>query len=420
MKDIKIITILALAIIIGSLAFTIWNEKNDDDQIENKVIHHEDANDEDELVVEESQVEQQIKDMTIDEKIGQLIISSVSSTSLTTDMRKLFDTYKVGGFIFFSHNFESEKQALSLINDLKSANEHNDIPLFLSVDQEGGRVTRLPGLLPLPSNLQLSEQENEALVYDYGEMLSQQLLQYGLNMNYAPVLDVLMQDENDAIGDRSFGDDVDIVSSYGIQLMHGLQDNRIIPVVKHFPGQGDVSEDSHEELPVNDKELDEVIEEEITPFQRAINQGAEVVMVGHLLFTNIDDQYPSSLSSIIISDLLRDGLAFDGVVITDDLMMKAITDEYSVAEAVELFIHAGGDIALVTSGVDSVGDVFYAIKEAVEKGDISEERIDESVRRILLLKEKYELQDQMVDQIDIEKLNDEIKQLNKKMETPEQ
>lgn len=419
MKDYKIIGFLFIVLMVLSIFYTFWNKEeiqgiNEPDNIVNEenngnhTVNNEREDDTNSLA----------EDLSLDEKIGQLIITNVTGTHLTTEMQTLFDTYKIGGFIFFSHNFETDKQALSLINDLKSANEHNRIPLFLTVDQEGGRVTRLPGLLNLPANSQLANLDEE-IAFEYGQILGEQLLSFGLNVNYAPVLDVLLNDKNEAIGDRAFSSDVDKVALLGSQLMKGLQKESIIPAIKHFPGHGNVKEDSHETLPINNDDYETLLTKDLFPLKNAIDEGADLVMVGHLLYTELDDEYPSSLSKTIISEILRGKLEFNGVVIIDDLTMDAIRNDYSLEEAVLLYLEAGGDLILTTEGVDAVSKIVQTIKKAIEEGQITEERIDESVERILALKEKYELEDTMVEQLDIEDLNQTIKAFNKKIKTSE-
>ena len=222
-------------------------------------------------------------------------------------------------------------------------------------------------------------------------------------MDYAPVLDILSNPNNTVIGSRAFGRDADIVSNLGISVMKGINENNVIPVVKHFPGHGDTSVDSHYGLPLVEKSLNELKELEFIPFQNAINSGADAIMVSHILLKNIDSENPATMSKKIVSDILRDEMNFKGVVISDDMTMAAIMDNYDIA---------GVDIILVCHGYDNEIKVLTSISEAVNSGEITEERLDESVYRILSLKNKYDLSDTTkMNSIGIEEINNKINNL---------
>ncbi len=349
-----------------------------------------------------------LETMTLDEKIGQMIMAGIEGTTPTPETINLIEDYKVGGIIFFSDNLTSYSQSLHFINGLKRINAVNKVPLFLSVDQEGGRVRRLPGLEELPTNKDIGLRNDPELSYRIGNILAQELKAFGMNVNYSPVIDVNSNPDNPVIGDRAFGDDPNLVSKLGIQTMKGMEDENIIPVIKHFPGHGDTSVDSHLELPRIDKSLHELHEIELVPFIKAIDAGAEVVMVAHILFSQLDSEYPSSMSKPIITDLLRKELGFEGVIVTDDMMMDAIENHYEAGEAAVQSVKAGNDIILISEHYEEIVESFEAIKSAVESGEISEDRIDESVQRILDLKDKYEIHHEQVEYQDLQAINDRI------------
>ncbi len=213
---------------------------------------------------------------------------------------------------------------------------------------------------------------------------------------------------NPVIGDRSFGNNADIVSQLGIETMKGIQSENVIAVVKHFPGHGDTATDSHLELPKVNKTLQELEQLELIPFQQAIQEGADVVMIAHILLPEIDATNPSSMSEVIISDILRSQLGYDGVVITDDMTMQAITDHYDIGVAAVQSVKAGSDIIMVAHDYNKATAVFDAIRAAVEKGEISEERINDSVIRIIQLKEKYQLNDNQIQDVDVNAINQQI------------
>lgn len=305
---------------------------------------------------------------------------------------------------------------MNYINQLKAENTDN-IPLFFGIDQEGGRVAKIPGdLKALPTNLEIGEINNSDFSFEYGNILGNLVRSFGFNVNFAPVLDINSNPNNPVIGDRSFGNNPDLVSKLGIQTMKGIQDENIIPTIKHFPGHGDTSVDSHLELPVVNKTLEELEALELIPFENAINEGADMVMIAHILLPKLDEKFPSSMSKVVITELLREKLGFSGVVITDDMTMEAITDHYDIGDASVESIKAGTDIIMVAHHYENIIKVISSLKTAVEAGEISEERIDESVTRILKLKRKYKIDNSSVHEVDIHDLNQQIENvLNKYM-----
>ncbi len=328
-------------------------------------------------------------EMSFDEKIGQMIIAGVEGTSMQANNKQLITEYHIGGVIFYSENLLSYQQSAKFIQRFKEINRSNRHPLLISVDQEGGEVSRVPGVEKIPSSASIGKRGDADYAYDIGVKLGEQLKSAGFNVDFAPVLDINSNPNNPVIGDRSYGDNPSLVSKMGIQTMHGIQSKNIIAVIKHFPGHGDTSVDSHMELPKVVKPLKELEKFELVPFKNAIQSGADVVMVAHILNPKLDQNYPASLSKAVITDILRNDLSFDGVVITDDLTMGAIMKHYDIGEAAVQSIKAGSDILLVAHDYTKVVQVIERIKEAVRDGEISEERINESVNRITKLKEEY-------------------------------
>ncbi|WP_416141572.1 beta-N-acetylhexosaminidase [Lysinibacillus capsici] len=353
-----------------------------------------------------------VEQMTLDEKIGQMMFAGVSGTTLQQETISLIQKAKVGGLILYGNNLETPQQTVTLMNDLMAANSNNQLPLFLGTDQEGGKVVRLPGALKnFPTNRKIGDINQSKFSFEVGQLLGEQLKAFGFNLDFAPVLDVNSNPNNPIIGDRSFSNDPAIVSKLGIQTMKGLESEQVIPVVKHFPGHGDTSVDSHLELPKVTKSLNDLNQLELVPFKEAINNGADVVMVAHILLPKIDPQYPSSMSKEIITGTLRKQLGFDGVVMTDDMTMKAITNHYAIGQAAVDSIKAGSDIILIAHEYANITAAIEAVKVAVSNGEITEERINESVQRILKLKEKYQLVNQPVPAVDINKLNTDIEKV---------
>ncbi|WP_141437759.1 MULTISPECIES: beta-N-acetylhexosaminidase [unclassified Bacillus (in: firmicutes)] len=359
-----------------------------------------------------SNLEQLLSTMTLQEKIGQMIFSGFYGTNYSNSLKELVEQYHIGGFIFYNENLTNNSQTVKLVNSIKAANRNNHLPILFGVDQEGGRVSRLPGNLgQIPSNGIIGKKNNGRFSFEIGQILGEQLQAFGLNMDFAPVLDVNSNPKNPVIGDRSFSNNPKTVSNLGIQTMKGIQSEKIIPVIKHFPGHGDTSVDSHLELPVVNKSYTDLKSLELIPFKDAINQNADAVMVAHILLPKIDPKYPASMSKIIITSMLRDDLKYDGVVMTDDMTMDAIGKNYNLEKAAVTSILAGSDIIMVAHDPNKVKAVYKEIETAVKNKTISEERINESVKRIILLKQKYKLDNHQVKPMDLQKLVEKTNQL---------
>lgn len=354
-------------------------------------------------------IDSKLANMTLEEKIGQMLLVGIDGTKLDTQAKRMIAEDKIGGIILYKDNISNLKGMVSLINDLKKSNAENPVPLFMSVDQEGGKVSRMPDeYAAIPSNGSVGAANNSSAAGTMGKLLARELLSAGFNMDFAPVLDINSNPDNPVIGDRSFGNTADLVSRLGIAEMKGIAGEGVVPVVKHFPGHGDTSVDSHLELPVVNKTAAELAKLEWQPFEAAIQENADAVMVAHILFPELDADKPASLSRAIIGELLREEMGFQGVVITDDLTMGAITEHYTLAAAAVDTVQAGSDILLVAHEYGNEQAVRKALLTSVKSGTIKESRIDESVYRILALKDKYRLTDRRTDVPDLMKLNKDI------------
>ena len=360
----------------------------------------------------QNSVSEFISGMSLDEKIGQMIIGGISGTTVDAHTKNLISQYKVGGLIFYSNNLVNSQQTVQLLNQIKSDNVPNPMPLLLSVDQEGGSVSRLPGgLINFPTNKVIGAINNTQFSYKIGTILGRELKGFGFNLDFAPVLDINSNPNNPVIGDRSFGTNPEIVSKLGIQTMKGIQSQHIIPTIKHFPGHGDTDIDSHLELPIVNKTLTQLKKLELIPFVRAIDNGADVVMVAHILLPKLDDQFPASMSKKIMTEILRKQLNFKGVVITDDMTMQAVTNHFTIGRAAVESVKAGSDIILVAHDYNKIVETISSLKTAVQKGEISEQRINDSVSRIIQLKIKFELNNAKVGNVNIGEINQSINKL---------
>lgn len=328
--------------------------------------------------------------MTIREKVGQLFMIGFMGTSVTPELAGFLKTYKPGGVILFSRNLESIGQIVELTNDLQRCNPKS--PLVISIDQEGGRVSRLPaGFTIFPPCEVLGRCNSAELTYAAAATIAKELRAVGINMNMAPVLDVNSNPNNPIIGDRAFGATSDLVSESGILTVAGLQDNLVVACGKHFPGHGDTVTDSHKELPVVEASRERLDTMELVPFRRAVATGVAAMMTAHVLYKALDPQCPATLSPFIVTQLLRDQFGYDGVVLTDDLEMRAIVDHYGIADAAVRAIQAGCDVLLICKDRGREVEAFEAIEQSVAAGDITMERLDQSVARIQRLKQRYVL-----------------------------
>lgn len=397
-----------------------WVLPNPTDDSDNPGVHHISLSKEinRDSVNEENNdgfVERENRSISLDEKIGQMIFSGVNGTKMTAETKNIIKSYHVGGIILFGNNIKGIAQTVNFMNELKTANVENPYPLLLGVDEEGGSVTRMPkGMKSLPSSSSIGALNDPDVSFNVGTILGMQLKGLGFNLDFAPVLDVNSNPNNPIIGDRSFGDNSNIVTRLGIQTMKGIQNEGVISVMKHFPGHGDTGVDSHFELPEVNKSYQNLSELELVPFKKAISEGADVSMVAHILLPKIDETYPASMSKQVITDILRDDYNFNGIVITDDLTMEAITDHFNVADAAVQSVKAGADLLLVAHDPNLIAKVFENLKAAVESGEISEDRIDESVERIKNLKMKYELSDERTPIPNVKRINAKVEAILQK------
>ncbi|MEH7334566.1 beta-N-acetylhexosaminidase [Neobacillus drentensis] len=354
-------------------------------------------------------IQEQLKKITLNEKIGQMIIAGFDGTTVNTNTQTLINKYKVGGLILYQPNVKEAAQLVNLINAIKTTNSKNKVPLFISVDQEGGRVHRMPtSIQNTPSARIIGNKNDENYAYNIGRVIANELQDFGFNTDFAPVLDIQSNPNNAVIGDRSFGSNSSVVSKLGVSMMKGISSGNIIPVVKHFPGHGDTSVDSHLELPLVKNDLTRLEKIELVPFNNAFKNHADMVMVAHILVQKIDPNYPASMSKAIITNLLRKQYGFGGVVISDDMTMGAIVKHYKLKDAAVRAINAGSDIILVGHGMDNVATVYNSIYSAVTNHTISEDTINKSVYRILSLKHKYNLNNNKVSPVNVSNLNNQI------------
>jgi len=335
-----------------------------------------------------------IDEMTLEEKIGQMLMVGFPSPTYDDHIKELVGEYKIGNIILFSRNVRDGEQLKNLCMDIqKDVIKNTGIPALISIDQEGGMVTRIyKSATYLPGNMAIAATDNPENAYKIGGIAGKELRALGININFAPVLDVNNNLLNPVIGVRSYGENPEKVAEFGVNYIKGLQKERVIATAKHFPGHGDTSVDSHLDLPLVEHDRDRLYKVELYPFKKAIENGVDAIMTAHILFTAFEEnRLPATLSYNILTNILRKEFDFDGIIVTDCMEMNAIAKYFGTAKAAAMAVKAGADIVLVSHTKRLQIEAFNEIKEAVLRGEIPIERINESVERIIKLKEKYNL-----------------------------
>jgi len=311
----------------------------------------------------------------------------VQGEALSLDERLIIEQCGFGGFILFAHNCREPKQILSLCRELWETG--TELPPFIAIDEEGGRVHRLPPpFTHFPPAAALGRTGSAELAYKVGLATGRELSVLGINLNFAPVLDVHSNPSNPVIDDRSLSTDPKEVIRLGWEVVRGLREGGVIPCGKHFPGHGDTEKDSHLELPIAEKSLAELKSVELPPFVHACRQGIETLMTAHVLYRALDQEFPGTLSERIVSGLLRQDLGYDGVVFSDDMGMKAIGANYGEEEATGLAVRAGIDVLLFCHELSRAMRVYEFLCAEAERDPAVRARVEESYRRITQLKNR--------------------------------
>ena len=327
--------------------------------------------------------------------IGQFLIGSMPGTTIPVELRSLAKEFDLGGVILFSRNIEAPEQVAELAAESEALGRSS--PAWVSVDQEGGRVARLKEPFttwPPMATLGRAGRQAEALAERFAKALAQELLAVGITLDYAPVLDIHTNPRNPVIGDRALAERAEDVAKLGRVIIRALQDAGLAACGKHFPGHGDTSTDSHHELPLVDHPPDRLRAIEFEPFRAAIAEEVAFIMTAHVLVPSLDESGPATLSQAVVQRLLREELGFEGVILSDDLEMKAVSARYTVPDAAVDAIRAGCDGLLICSGdVDLQARTLEALVRAVEAGRISIKRYDDAFMRLKRAKERFLIHD---------------------------
>lgn len=342
--------------------------------------------------------------MTVSEQVGQMLMPDIrqwngkATTTVHDGLKDIIHDQDLGGLILFDKNIVDTRQVTTFTHALQT--EARDIPMFLGIDQEGGVIQRIPGGTNLPGQMALGATGDTTLAEAAGKLTGEELKALGLNINFAPVLDINSNPDNPIIGMRSFGSNADLVTRLGLATIKGLRQSNVIAAVKHFPGHGDTLVDSHLGMPVLTHNLERLNSVELKPFRAAIENGVEMIMTAHIAFPAIDNEHvtslkdgssvpiPATLSQKVLNGLLREEMGYEGLIISDAFTMKAIAEHFGENKAVERAVSAGVDIVLMPQ--DSAA-AHQTLVNAVEGGTIPIETVHASVKRILELKSKYGL-----------------------------
>jgi beta-N-acetylhexosaminidase len=318
-----------------------------------------------------------------------LAIVGFTGHSVPAELRKLVAEFDLGGVIYFGRNIVEPRQVAELSREVAAL--AIDWPLWISVDQEGGRVARLKRpFTEWPPAITLGRSGSEKLAERFAAALAAELTAVGINLDYAPVLDVHTNPANPIIGDRALAERADVAATLGRAVIRGLQRAGVAACGKHFPGHGDTSRDSHEELPIVEHDLRRLEEVELVPFRAAIEEGVATLMTAHVLVPALDAERPASLSPRIVTTMLKDAMKFDGVVLSDDLGMKAISATTSLGEATVDAIGAGCDAVLLCNNtIDEQVMALEALIRAAESGRLKPSRLDDALARQRRVKERF-------------------------------
>jgi beta-N-acetylhexosaminidase len=322
-------------------------------------------------------------------QIGQLLIAGFNGHQLPVELKGLAREFGLGGVILFARNVADPEQVAELCYD--AARLDPELPLWVSVDQEGGRVARLKApFTDWPPMATLGRSGDERLAERFARALAAELKAVGITLDYAPVLDVHTNPNNPVIGDRALAEKPDEVARLGAAIIRTLQTEGVAACGKHFPGHGDTSADSHHELPLLEHPIERLREVEFVPFRAAIEAQVSAIMTGHVFLPALDDKRPATLSKRIVSDLLRDELGYRGLILTDDLDMKAVAAEYAVPQSAVLAVEAGCDGVLICSGDHDVqAAALEALVHAVEDDRLRSSRVEDALGRQRRTKERF-------------------------------
>ena len=323
------------------------------------------------------------------DKIGQLVIIGIRGTTLSPAEAEFIVKNEIGGVVLFARNVESPEQVHALCTALQALRHRttHKLPLFIGIDQEGGRVARMRAPWTVwPPLAKVGELDSTSVAFKFAMGMGTELRAMGVNLDFAPSVDVLTNPQNTVIGDRSLSSDPERVARLASALVRGYIKSGVIPCAKHFPGHGNTLLDSHHDLPVEEADLARLREVELVPFKKVFRARLDLVMTSHIMFPKIDAGRPATLSSIFVRQILREELRYRGLVVTDDLDMKALASHYATEEIPVLALEAGCDILLYCNEFEHPAIALTAVTKAIQSGRLPAAQIEQSFEKISKLK----------------------------------
>ncbi|MGZ3787107.1 MAG: beta-N-acetylhexosaminidase [Bacteriovorax sp.] len=319
-------------------------------------------------------------------QLGQLVFTGLSGLTLTDEEKKFIEKEDIGGVILFSKNYESPAQLAELVNSIQMLRK--EYPLFIATDHEGGRVVRFKThFTQFPPMLDIARLDSPKLVFEVATIMSEELLACGVNLNLAPVCDIWNNEQNKVIWDRAFGTEHETVSKFISSMIRGFQTSGLLSCAKHFPGHGNTTKDSHYDLPIVKKSLEDIKAEEIQPFIKAVKARVDFIMMAHIIVEEIDPDLPCSLSPRA-HEMLRNELKFKGLILSDDMQMKAITDHRGTGEAAMMAIRAGSDMVEYRDMEQAVLGL-EGLKKAQKEKTIRPQEFTDRLARVAETKKRY-------------------------------
>ena len=400
--------LLIISVIFITREIFVKNENIDTAKTEESLVNEEQKTAEENTVEIEKKSETEeaefivneiVDQLTLEEKVAQMFFVTPESITGVEKViqagqatKEVLNQYPVGGIVYFASNLISPDQTKEMLSNVQNYSyERLNLPMFLGIDEEGGRVLRIGNnpvfnVQKVESMGSLVKDQDQQVIYEAGNTIGKYLAELGFNVDFAPDADVLSNEDNAVIGDRSFGTDPNIVAEMAWAYSEGLNNNGVLATYKHFPGHGGTIEDSHSEYAYSYKTLDELKEMELIPFQSGSQNGVDFIMISHISTPEVTGgDIPASLSKLWVTDILRKEMGYEGIIITDSLAMGAVSNNYTSSEAAIKAVEAGCDMLLMPSNFKVA---YQAVIESVKNGQISQERIDESVKRIVTAKQK--------------------------------
>lgn len=357
-----------------------------------------------------------VSNLSLTEKVGQMFLVGLDGYTADERVMELIQTYKVGGFVIYENNVKSAEQLLRLTNSLKAMNAGNEIPLIIAISQEGGRTSVIPSeIRKIPAIKYIAEKGDKNLVYETAAVVGKIIKAFGFNMNFWPLLDLGGSVDGRLLADRCISSNPTIVSSYSDYIVKGLNEQGIVSIPKYFPGYNTTkNKGSNLVIPSTSKSIQKLEQSDMVPFKSMVARNVEGIMVGHINMARLNLFAPATMSHKVITKLLKEKYEYNGLVISDDLTKPSVDIQYGIKGSTRRAVVAGCDLMIIND-IRKVKTALESITKEINKQNISSQEIDKRVQKILDMKQKFNLKDEEIFEIDIKSLNEEIENLIEKI-----